>query len=264
MKTDSLFYQIFAEFPSIFFELIGRPANEAQGYQFRSVEIKQAAFRIDGVFLPLRNTPTQTVYFIEIQFQKDQLLYHRVFAELFLFLNQNPTTQDWHTVILYPKRSLEPDDSKLHQVLLESTKVQRIYLDELDPQANQSLGVGIVQLVVESHDNTPHRAKQLIKQARQNAAALTRQVIIDLIETIVVYKFPKLSRQEIEDMLQLNELKQTKVYQEAREEGREEGIREGKLAAVPLLLKAGISVEQIAQQLELDIAVVRQIAQQQS
>jgi predicted transposase/invertase (TIGR01784 family) len=61
-------------------------------------------------------------------------------------------------------------------------------------------------------------------------------------------------------MLQFNELKQTRVYQEAREEG----IKEGKLAAVPLLLKAGVSVEQIAHQLELDTAVVRQITQQQS
>jgi predicted transposase/invertase (TIGR01784 family) len=91
VKTDSIFYQIFAEFPSSFFELISRPTNEAQGYQFRSVEIKQVAFRIDGVFLPLQKTPIQTVYFVEIQFQKDQLLYHRVFAKLFLFFNQNPT-----------------------------------------------------------------------------------------------------------------------------------------------------------------------------
>ncbi|MEA5565699.1 DUF2887 domain-containing protein [Anabaena sp. UHCC 0399] len=58
MKTDSIFYQLFAEFPSIFFELIGY-----SGYQFRSVEIKQTAFRIDGVFLPTAKNPDQTVYF---------------------------------------------------------------------------------------------------------------------------------------------------------------------------------------------------------
>ncbi|MFH7026409.1 MAG: DUF2887 domain-containing protein [Heteroscytonema crispum UTEX LB 1556] len=81
MKTDSIFYQLFAEFPSIFFELIGRPSN-TQGYQFRSVEIKQTAFRIDGVFLPPENSPDKTVYFCEVQFQKDDFLYHRLFAEL--------------------------------------------------------------------------------------------------------------------------------------------------------------------------------------
>jgi predicted transposase/invertase (TIGR01784 family) len=72
----------------------------------------------------------------------------------------------------------------------------------------------------------------------------------------------------VEDMLKLSELKQTRVYQEAleegRQEGRQEGVKEGKLAAVPLLLKAGMSVEEIAQQLEVEIEAVRQIAQQQS
>ncbi|QUY45644.1 DUF4351 domain-containing protein (plasmid) [Acaryochloris marina S15] len=51
--------------------------------------------------------------------------------------------------------------------------------------------------------------------------------IMELIETIVVYKFPQLSREEIESMLGLSELKQTKVYQEALDEGRQEGRQEG-------------------------------------
>jgi hypothetical protein len=72
-------------FPSIFFDLIGRSSNETRGYQFRSVEIKQTAFRINGVFLPPESSPDKTVYFCEVQFQKDEFLYHRVFAELFLF-----------------------------------------------------------------------------------------------------------------------------------------------------------------------------------
>jgi predicted transposase/invertase (TIGR01784 family) len=264
VKTDSIFYQLFAEFPSIFFELIGRSSTEAQGYQFRSVEIKQTAFRIDGVFLPPDYSTDKTVYFCEVQFQKDEFLYHRVFAELFLFLDQNPFTDDWYAVIIYPKRSLEPDETKLYQVLLQSSKVQRVYLDELNSTAEQSLGIGIVKLVVEPEENAVHRARQLINQAKQEIAdRLSSQAIIDLIETIIVYKLPHLSRQEVENMLKLSALKQTRVYQEALEEGREEGIRQGKLAAVPLLLKAGLTVEQIAEQLELDVEAVRQIAQQQ-
>jgi predicted transposase YdaD len=42
--------------------------------------------------------------------------------------------------------------------------------------------------------------------------------IIELIETIVVYTFPNRSRQEIADMLGLTDLKETRVYQEGREE----------------------------------------------
>jgi predicted transposase YdaD len=43
--------------------------------------------------------------------------------------------------------------------------------------------------------------------------------MMDIIETIVVYKFPKLSRDEIKRMFGLSELRETKVYQEGRQEG---------------------------------------------
>ncbi|MDO9106957.1 MAG: DUF4351 domain-containing protein [Methylovulum sp.] len=47
---------------------------------------------------------------------------------------------------------------------------------------------------------------------------------LDFIETILVYKLPRLSREEIKTMLALNEieLKQTRFYQEVVEEGRQE------------------------------------------
>ncbi len=49
-----------------------------------------------------------------------------------------------------------------------------------------------------------------------------RRVIIDLVSTIMVYKFNNLSRDEVDAMLGI-ELQQTRVYQDARAEGRTEG-----------------------------------------
>ena len=77
-----------------------------------------------------------------------------------------------------------------------------------------------------------------------------------------MYKFPNLSRQEVEQMLGLSELKQTRVYQEALAEGRQEGERRIQLQAVPKLLAFGLSVEQVAQALGLDVETVRQNAHQ--
>ncbi|MGB8247144.1 MAG: Rpn family recombination-promoting nuclease/putative transposase, partial [Chlorobium sp.] len=139
---------------------IGYSANHAQGYQFRSVEIKQTAFRIDGVFLPTANNPDQTVYFCEVQFQKDELLYHRVFAELFFYIDQNPDIYDWYVVIIYPKRSLEPNETRLHQILLDSPQVQRVYLNEIEP-TSQTLGIDIIKLVVEPEETAPNRARAI-------------------------------------------------------------------------------------------------------
>ena len=66
-------------------------------------------------------------------------------------------------------------------------------------------------------------------------------------------------------MFSLSELKQTRFYQDAftqgKLEGREEGARLEKLRIAPLMLKLGLSVEQVAQQLGLSVEQVRQAAQ---
>ena len=220
MKTDSLFYRIFQTAPAIFFELIGQPTQE--GYQFQSVELKQTAFRIDGVFLPPPEATNPTVYFVEVQFQKDPLLYHRLFAEVFLFLAQNPTTVNWQAVAIYPNISLEPEETHLYRTLLESSQVQRIYLNEL---SGSSVELGVVELILEPQETAVNKAKQLLSQAQQ-ATQLPIEVIMELIETTMVYKFPQLTRQEIIQMLELaTDSKQTRVYQEGLEDGRRQGER---------------------------------------
>ncbi len=122
--------------------------------------------------------------------------------------------------------------------------------------ADRLLGVGIVQLVVESEAKAKNRARLLIQKVRQEIEGeVSQQEIVELIETIVVYKFPYLSRQEVEDMLGLSDLKQTKVYQEAKQEG--------KLEAVPKLLQFGLSIEQVAEALGLETEQVRQAVKEQ-
>jgi predicted transposase/invertase (TIGR01784 family) len=227
MKTDTLFYRLFQHSPSIFFELIGQPGSEASAYEFRSVEIKQTAFRIDGVLLPTPTVTNRPVYFSEVQFQKDQRLYHRFFAEIFLYLAQHPTTYDWQGILIYPSRNLEPDSLQLYQVLLDSSKVKRVYLDEMGAVTDLPLSTALVKLVIEPEETAPEQARQLIERSRQETIiGISGQTIIELIETIIVYKFTSLSRKEIEAMLGLGDLKQSRVYQEALEEGRQEGQRE--------------------------------------
>ena len=73
-------------------------------------------------------------------------------------------------------------------------------------------------------------------------------------------------------MFELNDLRQTRFFQDVFEEGKKEGkqevFEEGKLEAklevIPHLLAFGFSIEQIAQALGLDEQVVRQAAQPKS
>ncbi len=256
MKTDSIFYRLFQEFPDIFFELIGRGSFEARDYEFTSVEVKQLAFRMDGLFLPKTKDISSPFYIVEVQFQPDQNLYYRLFSELFLYLRQYQPSIPWIVVVIYPNRSIEREQELHFSYLLASPQVRRIYLDELRESADASLGVGVVKLVIETEETVAEKARVLIERAKQQLEdEVVKGNLIDLIETIIVYKLPKKSREEIEAMLGLSELKQTKVYQEAQ--------LEAKLEAVPELLKEGLKLEQIARALKLPLKVIQKAAQEQ-
>ncbi|NJM67017.1 MAG: Rpn family recombination-promoting nuclease/putative transposase [Acaryochloris sp. RU_4_1] len=217
MKTDSLFYRIFQTDPGILFELLGQPPDLAQGYEFKSVEIKQVAFRIDGVFLPTQDSPDQTVWFTEVQFQRDPVFYQRFFAEIYMYLDLHPDTVDWQAVVIYPHRRIEPVNPHLYRANLNSDQIHRIYLEDLAAIPTDSLGVGLMQLIMADSVDTMTQAQALLSRTRtQDQTDSKIAAIIELVETIAVYKFPQLSREEIERMLGLSELRETKVYQEAK------------------------------------------------
>ncbi|MDZ8028255.1 MAG: Rpn family recombination-promoting nuclease/putative transposase [Nostoc sp. DedQUE11] len=268
MKRDSIYYQIFKRFPGLLFELVDDPPAQAQNYRFESVEVKETAFRIDGVFLPPEGATSKVIFFAEVQFQKDEALYHRFFTELLMYLNRNRSQyDDWFCVVIFSSRSLEPSDRKTHRIFLNSDQVQRIYLDELGATNQQPVGINLMQLTLASDEVMAEQAKQLIERVKlEETDTLPKTEILDIITTIAVYKFSTLSREEVEAMLGLT-LEQTRVYQEAKAEGREEGREEQKAEmlklTVPLLLKTGMSMEQIAQHLNVDIEAV-QIAAQSS
>jgi predicted transposase YdaD len=64
---------------------------------------------------------------------------------------------------------------------------------------------------------------ELIEQPA-SAAEGYEFVSVEFIETVLVYKFPQLSRQEIQAMFTLDDLKHTRVYQDAKQEGMQQGI----------------------------------------
>jgi predicted transposase/invertase (TIGR01784 family) len=263
MKTDTIFYSLFQEFPSFFFELIDRSPDEATAYEFTSREIKQLAFRMDGLFLPTTEAPEKPFYLAEVQFQPDPDLYYRIFGELFLYLRQYKPVNPWRVVVIYPNRRIEQEQMLQFRELLTSQRVQRIYLDELPEAADRSLGVKVVKLVIEPAETAAEKARQSIAMARQQLSdPIVLRDLINLIETIVVYKLPQKSHEEIAAMLNLSELRNTRFYQEVKQEGLEEGLEEGqwraKLEAIRRMLAFGMNLETIAQLLDLSVELVRQ------
>lgn len=137
----------------------------------------------------------------------------------------------------------------IYQTSLASQQIRIIYLDELDDVASSSIGVGVIKLVVAAEDKAVQQAKDLINQVQQ-ADEANRSNLLELLERILIYKFVNKSQQELEAMFGLTDWRQTKFYQEVKEEI--------KLETIPRLLQFGLSIEQIAQALELDVKQVRQ------
>jgi predicted transposase/invertase (TIGR01784 family) len=257
VKTDTIFYRLFQEFPEIFFELIGNSPETATGYKFSSVEVKQTLFRIDGVFLP--ETPEKAIYFVEVQFQPDSEIYSRLFTEINLYLRQKQPENDWFAIVIYPSRNIDTGKILHYRESFASGRVTRIYLDELGESASLPIGIATIKLVIENENRAIQQARELISRANQEVdSLLQQQQLLQLIETILVYKFPSMDIEEIQEMFELSELKQTRVYQQAFSEGEQKG----KLLAVPPMLAAGLTVEQVAQALGLTVDDVRQAAQQ--
>lgn len=108
MKTDSLFYRAFSRRPELLFELAEFPVRNATGYRFESVEGKQTASRIDGVFLPPAEEPDSPLIFAEAQYRKDQKIYARLFGEAMLFLFRNEPRNDWRAAAIFADETGDP------------------------------------------------------------------------------------------------------------------------------------------------------------
>ena len=113
MRTDTIFYQLFLTFHSLLFELLGEPVENANDYRFTSAEIKEKAFRFDGIFIPERED--KPIYFVEVQFQNKPDFYWEFIAEINLYLNQYKPVQDWKAIALFAQRRFEVTFLSIYQ-----------------------------------------------------------------------------------------------------------------------------------------------------
>jgi predicted transposase/invertase (TIGR01784 family) len=224
MRRDSIFYKLFQQFPPLLFQLLPSPPPNADAYRFDSVAVKEPKFEIDGVFLP--SEPNGVVYFCEVQFQKDEQLYERVFAESLLYFYRNRHRfSDWQTVIIYPARSTEQSNTHPYRALLKSEQVHRIYLNELGNIRELPIPIALMVLTTLDESQAPTEARLLLERNISEKPA--NRAIIEMVTTIMVYKFDELSQQEVEVMLGIT-LKETRVYQEIKQQGLDQGLMQGR------------------------------------
>ena len=234
MKRDTIFYQIFQQSPILLFDLLPSLPRNSLRYTFESVEVKEASFRIDGVLTP--PDPSGDVFFTEIQIQSDPLLYERMLAEISNYVyRQTELFANWQAVAIYPSRTIEQSTTKVPLELFTSGRIIPVYLDELGEIEQLPTGLGLMVLTTLEGNRAISEAKAMLERSSRSD---NWNAIIDMISTIMVYKFTELSREEVDAMLgfKTDELKQTRVYRDAREEGREEGREEERREIIFMLL----------------------------
>jgi predicted transposase/invertase (TIGR01784 family) len=224
MKTDKLFYRIFLSQPSIIAELLSDIPEDCQ-FEYSAPVVKEKEVRLDGLLTPISDNPDLPLVFLEAQMQKDSEFYSRFFCGLFVYLHQYKITRFWRGLLILRDRSQDLGSERPYQGLLNN-QVQKLYLDDLLTQENLSPNLAILKLVVTPETEAISQAQSILGKAK-TVEEFRRN--LDLVEAILVNKFPKLSIEEIQRMLDLREadVTQTRFYQEVLQIGRREGERQG-------------------------------------
>jgi predicted transposase YdaD len=108
-------------------------------------------------------------------------------------------------------------------------------------------------LTIVKESEAPEKARMLIRRASQEVSSLpVRQGVIEVVSTIILYKFTRLSRKEVEAMLG-TKFEETRVYRDIRDERNHEIALN--------LLKQGFTIE-AAQATDLTLAQVQDLQNQ--
>ncbi|NOQ35936.1 MAG: DUF2887 domain-containing protein [Methylococcaceae bacterium] len=210
MKTDKLFYRLFQSLPDLFFTLTGLDYS-SDSYEFKSIEIKELKFTIDGVFIPKeKDLP---IIFTEIQFQKDKDFYSRLFTEIFIYLRQYKPENPWRAVVIFPNKGVDVGNMFHYQEL--EPRLTRIYLRESLPKTTTDTSLQLLKMIIiKDEQKVIDIARELVETDQDEEQ---QDLLYGFIETIILYRHPKLTREEVEAMIHFPKvnIEQTPLYQEA-------------------------------------------------
>ncbi|MFY7801642.1 MAG: DUF2887 domain-containing protein [Dolichospermum sp.] len=225
MKTDKLFYRIFLNQPGLLAELLPGIPPDCQ-FDYSAPVIKEQEFRHDGILTPVENDPNLPIVFLEAQMQPDTDFYGRYFAEIYLYLKQYKIIRPWRGLLILKSRRHDLGSEIPYQYQLDN-QVQRLYLQDLLHQNPLSPNLALLQLIILPKTKTVQAAQNLLKSSKSQAEFSQK---LDLVEAILVNKFPNLSLEEILKMLDLKtaDITQTRFYRDVFQLGRQEGEQKGR------------------------------------
>ena len=166
----------------------------------------------------------QPVVLLEVQMHAKSGFKHRLWAQTARFVQLHPQVQHLAVVVVMPHRRLNLGPAQLPQQLQSFLDgVHWLSLNELGHQSGLHPLVSLLTLPVLPRPEIPGATEQILQP---------RPDLLDTVVTILVERFPHLTREEIMALIKLptGHLRHTRAVQEWMEEGRLEGEARGRAA----------------------------------
>jgi predicted transposase YdaD len=141
-------------------------------------------------------------------------------------LRQYKIARPWRGLLILRRRSQDLGYKAPYQILLDAW-VQRLYLKDLIPLTDLSPNLALLRLLVVPDQEASGVAQSILSSSETEIEFRRR---LELVEAILINKFPQLSIEEVRQMLDLKEAdsSQTRYYQEVLQIGKQEGRQEGR------------------------------------
>jgi predicted transposase YdaD len=219
MKTDKLFYRIFLSQPDLIAELLPGVPPDCE-FEYSAPVVKEIEVRLDGLLIPSSDDLSLPLVFLEAQMQTDVNFYGRYFAGIYLYLRQYKPNRPWKGLLILNRRSHDLGS----EVPYQDRQVQRLYLEDLRLRTNLSPNLAMLRLFFLPEEEVGVAARSILDNPPTEAEFQRR---LDLVEAILVNKFPQLSFEEVLQMLDLKEvnLSETRFYQDVLQKGLEQGLQ---------------------------------------
>lgn len=242
MKTDALFHELFRLDPQCLFDLV-KLRIDGQ-YAFESISIKTVEKRLDGYFK--RIDGDGPVIFLEVQGYNDPKIYWRLFRKICTFYEQRNAPPRFIAITLFLDEKYDPGPFSLACVLpcqlLRVNLIDCLRALEHIPAALTVLKPLVLGSTAELAAMAPQWKADLQLLDLPEAKL---KVLAELLEYAIVQRFPALTEDEVNTMLQLTPLDETvagkQIYGRGFDKGLDQGEVIGKIRLAQQVLRRPLS-----------------------
>ena len=125
-------------------------------------------------------------------------------------------------------------------------------------------GLKLLQLMAAADNDTLKLVSRILHATRREPDCERVEMIVELVEEVLLRRFNQLTREEIRHMFQFAELRDTRVWKDAQEEGIEIGEERIKRQLVKRLKSKGKTLKEISELFEIPVAEVRRLVKEEN